>query len=109
MNRKEFIKKFSLLTAALATIPDLYAGMNNEKKIPGLIKDPNGILDLPKGFTYSIFHRYSTLSKFDTKIPNLIVRTTPHFKQHSNSENKIIHTESTFIQINFYPFESKSS
>ena len=25
MNRKEFIKKFSLLTAGLATIPDLYA------------------------------------------------------------------------------------
>ena len=55
MNRREFIKRFSLLTTALATIPDLYANANNNtKKIPGLIKDPNGILDLPKGFTYSI-------------------------------------------------------
>ena len=57
MHRKEFIKKFSLLTTALATIPDLYADTNNKKNIPGLIKDPNGILDLPKGFTYSILSK----------------------------------------------------
>ena len=57
MNRKEFIKRFSLLTAGLATIPNLYANTNNEKNIPGLIKDPDGILDLPRGFTYSILSR----------------------------------------------------
>ena len=57
MNRKEFIKRFSLLTAGLATIPNLYANTNNKKNIPGLIKDPDGILDLPRGFTYSILSR----------------------------------------------------
>ena len=57
MNRKEFIQKFSLLAAGLTAIPNLYAATNNKKNIPGLIKDSNGILDLPRGFTYSILSR----------------------------------------------------
>ena len=50
MNRLEFIKKFSLLSTALASIPALYAQEKSHIDIPGLIKDPNGIIDLTKGF-----------------------------------------------------------
>ena len=54
MNRKEFIKKFSLLTFGLASIPNLYADNRNKNNLKGLVEDSNGILDLPPGFTYSI-------------------------------------------------------
>ena len=43
MNRREFIQKFSLLSLGLTTIPTLLGNSQSKNKIPGLIKDPNGI------------------------------------------------------------------
>ena len=54
MNRKEFLTKASLLTFGLLSTPQLLS-KNNEKIVSNinLIKDPNGILYLPRGFKYN--------------------------------------------------------
>ena len=57
MNRKEFIKKFSLLSAGLVSIPTLFSQEKSQHNSTGLIKDPNGILDLPPGFSYKIISK----------------------------------------------------
>ena len=61
MNRREFIQKFSLLSLGLTTIPTLLGNSQLKNKIPGLVKDSNGIIDLPKGFTYSILSKEKDL------------------------------------------------
>ena len=61
MNRREFIQKFSLLSLGLGTIPSLLGNDKSRNKIPGLIKDPDGILDLPSGFTYSFISKEKDL------------------------------------------------
>jgi len=70
MNRREFIKKFSLLSLGLATIPKLLGNTKSKNKIPGLIKDPKGILDLPSGFTYSIISRQGDLMDDGLLVPS---------------------------------------
>ena len=57
MNRKEFIKKFSLLSAGLISIPTLYSQEKSQNNVTGLVKDPKGILDLPPGFFYKIISK----------------------------------------------------
>ena len=52
MNRKEFIQKFSILSLGLANFSFLFS--NNQKQYKDLQNDPEGILALPKGFTYDI-------------------------------------------------------
>ena len=69
MNRKEFIKKFSLLTFGLASIPNLYADNPNKNNLKGLVKDSNGILDLPLGFTYSIISKEGDIMNDGLLVP----------------------------------------
>ena len=70
MNRGEFIQKFSLLSLGLTTIPTLLGNSQSRNKIPGLIKDPNGILDLPIGFSYSIISKENDLMDDGLKVPS---------------------------------------
>ena len=69
MNRGEFIQKFSLLSLGLTTIPTLLGNSQLKNKIPGLIKDSNGIIDLPKGFTYSIISKEKDLMDDGLLVP----------------------------------------
>ena len=69
MNREEFIKKFSILSLGLATIPTLLAKDKSRYDISGLIRDPNGILDLPLGFTYSIISKEKDLMDDGLLVP----------------------------------------
>jgi len=55
MNRKEFIQKFSILSLGLANFSFLFS--NNQKQYKDLQNDPEGILALPKGFTYDIISK----------------------------------------------------
>ena len=70
MNRLEFIKKFSLLSTALASIPALYAQEKSHIDIPGLIKDPNGIIDLPKGFSYKVISKEKQIMDDGLLVPS---------------------------------------
>ena len=68
VNRRHFIKQFGAFSIAFSgfgralantsTINQL-ADQNNNKGYGPLIKDPNGILDLPKGFSYTMFSQYN--------------------------------------------------
>jgi len=69
MNRGEFIQKFSLLSLGLTTIPTLLGNSQLKEKIPGLVKDSNGIIDLPKGFTYSILSKEKDLMDDGLLVP----------------------------------------
>ena len=70
MNRGEFIKKFSLLSLGLATIPTLRGNDKSRNKISNLTRDPNGILDLPSGFTYSIISKEKDLMDDGLLVPS---------------------------------------
>lgn len=68
VNRRHFIKQFGAFSIAFSgfgralantsTINQL-VDQNNNKGYGPLIKDPNGILDLPKGFSYTMFSQYN--------------------------------------------------
>ena len=67
VNRRHFLKQFGAFSLAFsgfgqalgkaANLNNLIEQTNAQGYGP-LLKDPNGILDLPKGFTYSIFSEY---------------------------------------------------
>ena len=67
VNRRHFLKQFGAFSLAFsgfgqvlgnaANLNDLLEQANGEGYGP-LQKDPNGILDLPKGFSYTIFSEY---------------------------------------------------
>ena len=69
MDRREFIKKFSLLSLGLSTIPSLLANSKFKNKFPNLIEDPNGILDLRSGFSYSIISQQGDLMNDGLLVP----------------------------------------
>ncbi len=67
VNRRHFLKQFGAFSLAFsgfgqvlgkaANLNDLLEQTNGQGYGP-LLKDPNGILDLPKGFSYTIFSEY---------------------------------------------------
>ena len=67
VNRRHFLKQFGAFSLAFSgfgqvlgkavNLNDLLEQANSEGYGP-LQKDPNGILDLPKGFSYTIFSEY---------------------------------------------------
>ena len=69
MNRREFIQKFSLLSLGLSTIPALLANNKSDDVMEGLIKDPAGIIDLPKHFSYSIISNEKDLMNDGLLVP----------------------------------------
>ena len=76
VNRRHFIKQFGAFSIAFtgfgralantSTINQL-VDQNNNKGYGPLIKDPNGILDLPKGFSYTMFSQYNETMEFPGK------------------------------------------
>jgi len=69
MDRKEFIKKFSILSLGITTFPSIYAQdikFNNSD----LKKDPNGILDLKQGFSYHIISKEGQLMDDGLLVPS---------------------------------------
>ena len=68
VNRRHFIKQFGAFSLAFSGFGRALANsstvhqlidQNYNKGYGPLIKDPNGILDLPKGFSYTIFSKYN--------------------------------------------------
>ena len=61
INRKDFLKKISIVTLGFTSFSKIIASKNLldgiflDKK---LLKDPKGILDLPEGFTYKIISKH---------------------------------------------------
>ena len=74
ISRKKFIRQLSLLTIGLTSFTKLAATeiiLNNQKQINlKLIKDPKGIIDLPKGFTYKIISQYEDTMNDGLFVPN---------------------------------------
>ena len=70
MNRKEFLTKATLLTFGMLSAPQLLANKNKKiLKTNNLIKDINGILDLPKDFSYKIISRENDLMDDGLTVP----------------------------------------
>ena len=68
VNRRHFIKQFGAFSLAFSGFGRALANsstvhqlidQNYNKGYGPLIKDPNGILDLPKGFSYTVFSKYN--------------------------------------------------
>ena len=68
VNRRHFIKQFGAFSLAVSGFGQALANTSTinhlldqkyKKGYGPLIKDPNGILDLPKGFSYSVFSQYN--------------------------------------------------
>ena len=60
ITRKEFIKNISIVTLGFISFSKLISSSNVVNKLffqNELIKDPNGVLDLPKGFSYKIISK----------------------------------------------------
>ena len=60
ITRKEFIKNISVVTLGFISFSKLISSSNVVNKLlfqNELIKDPNGVLDLPKGFSYKIISK----------------------------------------------------
>ena len=67
VNRRHFLKQFGSYSLAFTGFGHVLAKAANlntlleQTKVHGygpLLKDPNGILDLPKGFSYTTFSEY---------------------------------------------------
>tara|TARA_X000001036_G_scaffold42743_1_gene34241 strand:+ start:647 stop:2032 length:1386 start_codon:yes stop_codon:yes gene_type:complete len=68
VNRRHFIKQFGAFSVAFSGFGNALANTSTinhlldqkyKKGYGPLIKDPKGILDLPKGFSYSVFSKYN--------------------------------------------------
>jgi len=73
INRKDFLKKISLVTLGFTSFSKIIASKSILDKIlvnDELIKDPKGILDLPKGFTYKIISKYKDKMNDGLNVPN---------------------------------------
>ena len=64
----EFIKKFSILSVGLSTIPKIFA-LENNSTIEELVQDPRGIIDLPPGFSYKIISKENDLMDDGLRVP----------------------------------------
>mgnify|MGYP006088417163 CR=1 FL=1 len=73
IDRKDFLKKISLVTLGFTSFSKLIASKKILDKVlinENLIKDPNGILDLPKGFSYQIISKYKDKMNDSLKVPD---------------------------------------
>ena len=73
INRREFIKQISIVTFGFISFSRLIASKSLIDKIVysnELIKDPNGILNLPKGFSYKIISKFKDTMDDGLMVPN---------------------------------------
>ena len=73
ISRKDFIKKASIITIGFSSIGRLVASsanIINNSIYPKLTKDPKGILDLPKKFSYKIISKYRDKMNDGLGVPN---------------------------------------
>ena len=67
ISRRKFIKQVSIVTLGFTAFTKLAAAQilteNKKFKSLNLQIDPNGILNLPKGFTYKIISKHKDLMK----------------------------------------------
>ena len=72
-NRKEFIKKISVATLGFTAFSKLIASKPLLDKIifnNSLVNDPEGIVNLPEGFTYKIISQKNDLMDDGLRVPN---------------------------------------
>ena len=81
INRKEFLKKISIVTLGFVSFSKLVASKSLLNKIipnTKLIKDPKGIIDLYEGFSYKVISNYKDFtSLFNIQVDvanNIIIR-----------------------------------
>ena len=73
ISRKDFIKKVSIITLGFASFPRLIASTSNIFKnnhYKKLVADKNGILDLPKNFSYTIISKLNDKMNDGLRVPN---------------------------------------
>ena len=79
LDRRHFIKQFGIFSIAFSGFGRALANTSTinhlldqdyNKGYGPLIKDPNGILDLPKGFTYNIISQYEDSMDDGLYVPN---------------------------------------
>ena len=73
ITRKSFLKKASLLTLGFSGLSNYLLSQTiktiNNKSIE-LIKDPNGIIDLPKGFEYKVISEFGDKMSDNLQVPD---------------------------------------
>ena len=74
ISRRKFIKQVSIVTLGFTAFTKLAATQilpqNKKFKNLNLQIDPNGILNLPKGFTYKIISKHKDLMDDGLLVPN---------------------------------------
>ena len=73
ISRKEFLRKASILTVGFSSFGPLLASISktvNHTPYNNLIKDLDGIIDLPKNFTYKIISKFNDKMSDKLRVPN---------------------------------------
>ena len=73
ISRKEFLKKVSILTVGFSSYGQLLAAISkssSNNSYNKLIKDLNGVINLPKDFTYKIISQLGDKMNDGLRVPN---------------------------------------
>jgi len=73
ISRKEFLKKVSILTVGFSSYGQLLAAISkssSNNSYNKLIKDLNGVINLPKDFTYKIISQFGDKMNDGLRVPN---------------------------------------
>jgi len=73
ITRKDFIKKVSIFTIGITSFARVVGSATNildNHNYPRLVQDSDGILDLPKGFSYSIISKLNEKMDDGLNVPN---------------------------------------